>query len=145
MRLPEEQAAWERFVQLYTPPLHRMSQRLGVPEADEADLLQEVFAVLVRALPEFKYDPRSRFRGWLWTVLANKWRELRRRRSLNIDGDPGLLADIAVEDPQSAEEEAGNCFSVLVFLSAFSAFSAATLSSSQTLAGLMSRCTSPVA
>src|SRR3954471_10251517 len=98
LRLPEEQAAWERFVQLYTPLLHRMALRLSVPETDEADLLQEVFAVLVRELPEFKYDPRLLFRGWLWTVLANKWREQRRRRSVSTGADSGALAEVAVED-----------------------------------------------
>jgi RNA polymerase sigma-70 factor (ECF subfamily) len=108
LRLPEEQAAWERFVQLYTPLLHRMAQRLDVPEADEADLLQDVFAVLVRELPEFKYDPRLRFRGWLWTVLANKWREQRRRRSVSTGADAASLADIAVDDPRNAAEEAAD-------------------------------------
>jgi hypothetical protein len=40
-----------------------------------ADLVQDVFLVLVEKLPQFDYDPSKRFRGWLWTVIRNKLRE----------------------------------------------------------------------
>jgi RNA polymerase sigma-70 factor (ECF subfamily) len=80
LRGPDEPAAWERFVRLYTPLLYQWAGRLGLQDADAADLVQDVFAVLVRKLPEFRYDPQKRFRGWLWTVLVNKWRERGRRR-----------------------------------------------------------------
>jgi RNA polymerase sigma-70 factor (ECF subfamily) len=40
--------------------------------------VQDVFTVLVQKLPEFRYDPNKRFRGWLWTIMLNKWREHRR-------------------------------------------------------------------
>jgi RNA polymerase sigma-70 factor (ECF subfamily) len=76
---PDERAAWERFVRLYTPLLCHWARRLGLRDPDAADLVQDVFVVLVRKLPEFRYDPRQRFRGWLWTVTLNKWRERRRR------------------------------------------------------------------
>ena len=79
LRRPAEQAAWERFVRLYTPLLCQWARRLGLRGADAADLVQDVFVVLVQKLPEFRYDPRRRFRGWLWTVTLNKWRERRRR------------------------------------------------------------------
>lgn len=39
LRQPAEQAAWERFVQLYTPLLCHWARRLDVPEPDVADLL----------------------------------------------------------------------------------------------------------
>ena len=41
-------------------------------DASEADdLLQDVFTLLVQKLPEFRYDPARRFRGWLWTLTLN--------------------------------------------------------------------------
>jgi RNA polymerase sigma-70 factor (ECF subfamily) len=71
------QAAWERFVQLYTPLMHHWARRLGLADADAADLVQDVFTILVEKLPEFRYDPQRRFRAWLWTILVNKSRNRR--------------------------------------------------------------------
>lgn len=70
--------AWDRFVRLYTPLLYHWAGRL-CPDPNEAtDLVQDVFLTLVEKLPGFAYDPARRFRGWLWTVTANKFRERRR-------------------------------------------------------------------
>lgn len=80
---------WPRFVELYTPLLLAWARAAGVPDADAPDLIQDVFALLWRKLPEFHYDPaRGRFRGWLRTVTLNRWRELVRRRTvLTANGD----------------------------------------------------------
>ena len=51
-------------------------------EADAADFVQEIFAVLVRRMPEFQYDPALRFRGWLRTVALNLWRDRAKRRPI---------------------------------------------------------------
>jgi RNA polymerase sigma-70 factor (ECF subfamily) len=101
LRRPAEQAAWQRFVRLYTPLLCHWARRLGLRGADAADLVQDVFVVLVRKLPEFRYDPRQRFRGWLWTVTLNKWRERRRR------GAPPSQADQADLDGLAGPDDAG--------------------------------------
>lgn len=63
LRRPEDQAAWDRFVELYTPLLYDWARRMHLQEADAADLLQEVFAVLVQELPRFDYDAQKSFRG----------------------------------------------------------------------------------
>jgi RNA polymerase sigma-70 factor (ECF subfamily) len=67
--------AWENFVRLYTPLLFCWARRLGLNDHDGADLVQDVLIVLVRKLPEFRYDPGRSFRGWMRTVLLNKWRD----------------------------------------------------------------------
>ena len=82
LRRPDDQQAWRRFVDLYTPLLFYSARRVGLQESDAADLVQEVFALLVRKLPEFTYDQKKGFRNWLHTVLMNKWREIGRRRVL---------------------------------------------------------------
>jgi RNA polymerase sigma-70 factor (ECF subfamily) len=79
LRQPDDQAAWSRFVELYTPLLFHWARRLGLQQPDAADLVQEVLTTLVATLPRFLYRPSQRFRGWLWTVTVNKWRESRRR------------------------------------------------------------------
>jgi RNA polymerase sigma-70 factor (ECF subfamily) len=78
---PFTELAWGRFVKLYTPLLFLWARRLGASEQDAPDLVQEVFLILAREMPEFRHDPQRRFRGWLWTVLVNKWRDRVRQRA----------------------------------------------------------------
>src|SRR5262245_6513796 len=85
--------AWVRFVQLYTPLLHRWAGQLGLQDADAADLVQDVFSILVQKLPEFVYDPARSFRGWLRTVLIHRWHNWPRR------GAVPLSADLPISDP----------------------------------------------
>jgi len=75
LRRPSADQAWERFVRLYTPLLWHWARRLTAQEHDAADLVQDVLIVLVRKLPEFQYQPGGSFRGWMRTVLVNKWRD----------------------------------------------------------------------
>src|SRR5581483_7290468 len=74
LRQPTNQAAWRRFVQLYTPLLHHWARRLGLQDHDAENLVQEVLLTLLDVLPRFNYQPGKRFRGWLWTVTLNKHR-----------------------------------------------------------------------
>jgi RNA polymerase sigma-70 factor (ECF subfamily) len=106
LRQPGEQQAWGRFVDLYTPLLYYWARRLGLPSAAAADLVQEVFVVLVRKLPEFRYDPHKSFRNWLRTITHNKWREHRRRRGPALAVAAGRLEDLPDQDDTGAFEEA---------------------------------------
>jgi RNA polymerase sigma-70 factor (ECF subfamily) len=108
LRRPDDPAAWERFVQLYTPLLCHWARRLGLQGPEAADLVQDVFMLLVQKLPDFRYDPARRFRAWLWTVTLNRCRERQRRpAALPQPGDPDALAQVAVPDETDAvvEEE----------------------------------------
>jgi RNA polymerase sigma-70 factor (ECF subfamily) len=96
--------AWERFVSLYTPLLLAWARRLSLPDADAADLVQDVFTRLVDQLPRFRYDPGRSFRGWLRTLTVNVWRQRARRR---VPPAPVGAADqVAVPDPAEAFWEA---------------------------------------
>jgi RNA polymerase sigma-70 factor (ECF subfamily) len=107
LRQPGEQAAWERFVKLYTPLLWQWVRRLGSHGQDADDVVQEVFTVLVQKMPEFQYDPDKRFRGWLWTVTANKVREKQRRQQVAVPGaGQDALAEAAGPDGAEAVSEA---------------------------------------
>jgi RNA polymerase sigma-70 factor (ECF subfamily) len=74
--------AWDRFVNLYTPLLFLWARQLGADEQEAPDLVQEVFLVLSQEMPHFRHNPARRFRGWLWTILVNKWRDRARQRAL---------------------------------------------------------------
>jgi len=107
LRQPASERAWVRFVQLYTPLLFFWVRRLGLQEADAADLVQDVFTVLVRKLPEFAYDRHKSFRAWLHTVTLNAWRNRRRRAELPRAAAAADLAGLAGPDPADlfSEEE----------------------------------------
>jgi RNA polymerase sigma-70 factor (ECF subfamily) len=63
------------------------------------DLVQDVFAVLVRTLPEFHYERGQRFRGWLWTVTVNKVRERGRRPRIARQAGDQELSNLVEADP----------------------------------------------
>ncbi len=96
-----DSAAWRRFAELYTPLLFYWARRTGLQEPDAADLVQDVFLVLVRKMPEFRYEPGGSFRSWLRTVLVNKWRERQRRKALPVEGGFPVdqVAAPPVDDP----------------------------------------------
>jgi RNA polymerase sigma-70 factor (ECF subfamily) len=102
LRRPDERAAWDRFVELYTPLLFHWARRVGLQEQDAADLVQDVLTTLVQKLPEFTLDDNGNFRGWLRTVTLNKWRDNARRRATRpLVGDAAALAEL----PAPAELE----------------------------------------
>ena len=83
----EDREAWSRFVELYGPLIFHWARGTGMQESDAADLTQDVMALLLRKLPEFRYDPQKSFRSWLKTVTLNRWRETARRKSLPLLAD----------------------------------------------------------
>jgi RNA polymerase sigma-70 factor (ECF subfamily) len=99
LKQPAAQESWTRFVNLYTPLLFFWARRLGLQETDAADLVQDVFTLLVKKLPHFNYQSDRSFRGWLRTVLYNQWRKKRPAQLATVAGlsdvaDPGQAADI---------------------------------------------------
>jgi RNA polymerase sigma-70 factor (ECF subfamily) len=102
LRSPDPAEAWERFVELYTPLLLYWARKRGLQPQDAADLVQDVFTVLVQKLPEFTYDPGKSFRNWLRTVLFNKWRDRWRSPSLPVRGGEEALAEVAAPDDLDA-------------------------------------------
>jgi RNA polymerase sigma-70 factor (ECF subfamily) len=102
LRRPDE-GAWPRFVELYTPLLYFWSCRMGLQADDAADLVQDVFAVLLQKLPEFRYAKNKSFRSWLRTLTLNRWRDNLRRKAaaLRGAGDAGLET-VAIPDAAEA-------------------------------------------
>jgi RNA polymerase sigma-70 factor (ECF subfamily) len=95
LRSPGEDAAWERFVKLYTPFIFFLGRRSGLSRDDAAELVQDVFVILAQKMPEFAYDRTKRFRAWLRTVTSNKLREKARRRRVAATSDDEVLASLA--------------------------------------------------
>jgi RNA polymerase sigma-70 factor (ECF subfamily) len=107
LRDPGEQQAWAWFVKLYTPLLYHWARRSGLQDQDAADLLQDVFTILVQKLPEFTYNPHQSFRGWLRTILLNRWRNfLRQRTARPLEGRDDPLPEPAGPDVADVLAEA---------------------------------------
>lgn len=98
-----DRAAWERFVELYTPLMVAWCRQLRMPDADAADFIQEVFLVLIEKLPTFQYDPGRSFRAWLKTILMNSWRNHLRHK--NRAGELAEPDEVADTDPALLREE----------------------------------------
>jgi len=92
-----DEAAWRRFVHLYTPLLYYWARCRGETEHDAADLVQEVYVTLLQTLPTFQYDRDGKFRSWLRTVMLNKLRDRKRREA---------RAEIAVAQASQMRPEA---------------------------------------
>lgn len=105
MRSPENQKARDQFVQFCGPIVYAFAARLGVPHERWFDFTQDVFLLLFQKIPSFKYDQNLRFRGWLFALMRNKWREEYRKNLTR--GGLVPLSDVPDERPVEdfAQEE----------------------------------------
>lgn len=109
IRDPHDGLAWGEFVRLYAPLLHAYAMKHGLQDADAADLAQDTLRNVLRAAPEFVYDPaRGSFRGWLFAVARNEVRRSAHRRAKQVagTGDSGvraMLDEHPDRDPDPAE------------------------------------------
>jgi RNA polymerase sigma-70 factor (ECF subfamily) len=105
LRLRPDEEGWQRLVALYTPLVRGWLRRHGLPPQEADDVVQEVLAVVVRRLPDFRRRPRTgAFRRWLRTITVNClrdfWRAHRARPAAAGGSDFGKLLD-ELADPAS--------------------------------------------
>lgn len=85
--------AWDRLVTLYAPLVAHWCRRCRLPEADTADVFQEVFQAVATHIAGFRNDrPSDTFRGWLRTITSNKLNDYFRRRGHEPRGVGGSEA-----------------------------------------------------
>ena len=92
------EAGWERFVYLYEPFLRGRVRRYALQESDESDLVQDVLAVVLRRLPEFRHNGETgAFRAWLRGIVVHTtqafFRQRKRRPTLDLEQWAAQLAD----------------------------------------------------
>ena len=86
----ENETAWSRLFDLYAGFVFSIARHKGLKPEDADDIVQVVFADLVRNLSKFQYDRRKgRFRSYL-TGLVN-WRVMDRLKASKRDAE--LKAD----------------------------------------------------
>jgi RNA polymerase sigma-70 factor (ECF subfamily) len=109
LRQPNQERAWEQLIDLYSPLIFCWGRRVGLRAEDAADLVQDVFVLLVQKLPQFTYDRHKTFRGWLKTVTLHKCYENHRkgkRKPPIQDGGEKVLDGLAGPDEAAALWEA---------------------------------------
>ena len=100
----ENEAAWQRFFDLYAGFVFSIARSKGLKEADADDIVQVVFADLARELPTFEYDrAKGRFRSYLLKLVH--WRINDRLRGLLRDKELKAGYSDETADPPSADEE----------------------------------------
>lgn len=98
----ENEAAWQRFFDLYAGFVFSIARSKGLNDTDADDIVQMVFADLARNLPSFKYDrEKGRFRPYLAALV--KWRVIDRLKAVRRDAD--LKADFMEEVKSAATTE----------------------------------------
>lgn len=87
-----DQEAWRRLVDLYSPLVAHWCQQWGVSTADMPDLVQEVFSAVAPGLATFRHErPGGTFRGWLRAIAQNKVRDHFRRGCCGAEGGTEAL------------------------------------------------------
>jgi RNA polymerase sigma-70 factor (ECF subfamily) len=70
---PNDQAAWEQFVERYGRTIHGWCRQARLQDADAEDVTQMVLLRLAEKMRAFVYDPSKSFRGWLRTLTRHAW------------------------------------------------------------------------
>jgi RNA polymerase sigma-70 factor (ECF subfamily) len=97
IRDPQDRESWETFVDTYVPMIYRYARRVGLQDADAADISQEVLTEVTRCIRSFEYHPeRGRFRDWLGLLVRR-----RLARFLKKKGREG--PDVAEEESDTPE------------------------------------------
>jgi RNA polymerase sigma factor (sigma-70 family) len=102
IRDPRDGDAWETFVDTYLPMIYHYARRMGLQDADAADVSQEVLVEVARCIRAFEYQPgRGRFRNWLGVLVRRRvYRFLKKK-------DQGA-AELDEEGPHGPESNASD-------------------------------------
>lgn len=84
----------------------RLLRRLGIPDSDLDDLVQDVFVIVHRAID--RYEERSHLRAWLYRITvreASRWRRARPPQA-NVDIEELVASSTAGPEEQAQATEA---------------------------------------
>lgn len=96
-----ERDAWSRLFALHHDFVRRAARRLGTPEAELDDVVQEAFTVAFRQLPGFS---GGRMSTWLFRIASNAVSNRHRRRRVR-EAFLGMLGRQPPREAPSAERQ----------------------------------------
>ncbi len=106
---PGDDAAWSSIDRRYRPSVTGMARRLGLSDADAADVSQETMVRVLREYREGRYDrERGRLRTWILAIARTKIADVHRKRSVRKEarGDSAMISipsDAEMEDLWTTE------------------------------------------
>jgi RNA polymerase sigma factor (sigma-70 family) len=104
IRDPQDRDAWEVFVDTYVPLIYGYARRVGLQDADAADISQEVLSEVARCIRSFEYQPdRGRFRDWLGTLVRRKVSRFLKKKAR----EPSAAAAGQAFEPEPGPADAG--------------------------------------
>jgi RNA polymerase sigma-70 factor (ECF subfamily) len=105
---PPDASDWGRLHDVYLPLIRSWVERVPGLGTEAADIVQEVFAVVIRELPSFERQREGSFRTWLRRITVNRVRTYRKRRdrfpALGLDVTEGFLDHLAAPDSELARQ-----------------------------------------
>lgn len=85
-----DNAAWTRFVTVFSPLLYQKCRGKGHSEEDSRDIVQETFIKIQQSFPTFVRNGRDlRFRFWLNSVVQSVRMDYGRRRARQFQAQGG--------------------------------------------------------
>ncbi len=97
----EDPSAWQAFDSRLRPVLLGVAARMGLPEADAHDAVQECLAQVVASARGGGYDrSKGRLRTWVLAVLKNRVRDAQRRHQRG----PALKTESAIAQVPADDE-----------------------------------------
>ena len=66
----QDDASWQEFVDVYQQFIYNVCRKTGLNHHDSEEVGQKVLLRLWKKLPEFEYDHRKKFRGFLCKVTG---------------------------------------------------------------------------
>jgi RNA polymerase sigma-70 factor (ECF subfamily) len=101
-----EEDAWRRLDHLYGAVVFAWCRGAGLQPDDAADVRQEVFRAVARAIGDFRRDqPGDSFRGWLWQIARNKLRDFFRRQRQQPAGAGGTTFQQRLQEIPDASDD----------------------------------------
>ena len=100
--------SWKQLAQVYGPIVYGWARRCGCQAADAADVMQDTFASVAKALSRFDGGrDGATFRGWLWTISRNKIRDRARiaAEERAAGGTAANLALMQIADAQTIDAD----------------------------------------
>lgn len=106
VRNPGDQAAWREFDAKYRPLILGYCRARGLQASDSEDVRQIVMINLMKALPNFEYQPgRGRFRHYLGRAVRHAIAHFfSRPNRAGVALDSRVLAAVAADDAEGADD-----------------------------------------
>lgn len=104
----DDEKSWEDFVHYYKAFIFTVCKKMNVNHHDSEEISQKVLLKLWHKLPDFKYSPGGRFRGWLCMVTGNTVKDFFRKESRLSDKAQAVKESPLTSMKQTEQPEINN-------------------------------------